>query len=765
MAESSLLDTEHSSQIFSKDAVQPVNPTIPAECYVCQQMKLGFLTPVTEAFNVKLGGANIVVNGNCPAHASVAERVNEYYLKSHSNLVEAEYTLSKRENTTTLGLWIQEKGATTSSGVNLNLVRPESDPNHHGHGRLLDSQWIKSDVLKKWKECCLKEHGADCSNPLKQYETERSIPDWLVDTQQKCLVRAHEDDIYICLSYKWGQSNGLETKKLNLSQLQTPNSLHELRDQIPATIQNAIDIVGLLGERYLWVDRLCIIQDDSEMKSSQLQKMAGIYSNACITIIAADGENAEHGIRGIQGISQSRSENQQIYSFGDTEKLVHAKFQPFSLHKQGYFKRGWTFQEHLFSPRRLIFENKIARWECNRCAWFEDVVFSEGPEAHYKVYWTEILHARFPSLDAYCSIISQYNHRELTYPEDGLPAIYGLVSVLQQAFPDGFLCGLPEFYFDTALAWAPWTPQMTRRVSSELSPLNAGSLTCLPSWSWVGWQGMVAAWNWRGDRDFIKKGRFGTSERTIPITKWYTAATVTSENKRLIKSRFLNEREFYKKAAEPLGPGWARHKYDADEDAQKPPSATYEYPPPTGCGEYYYTHPAAPETEFWYPIPLSNKAGEDITTGHEPTPNNTMPEQTTYLFASTFRLHLHTSTKPRSKYHARGILNLRTKSGLWAGILTLHNSDEIAEFNAEETLGPLVELVAISRGTRVNAMKGEGLHEHDDEERPKDSELYEYYNVLWVEWKENVAYRRAGGRVLRSVWEGEGAEAVELVLG
>jgi hypothetical protein len=761
MADSSEKGGELSCQPSSKYAVPAPYPTLPAECYVCQQMMLGFRTPPTEGFNIKLGGTDIVAYVDCPAHSPVVKHVNEYYLKSHSSLDGAQYTLSKPEHMTELRLWIQAKGAKSISGVTLQLVRQDSRFDHPGYGCLMGTQWIESSVLKKWKDSCLKEHGLDCSNPLKQYHTERSTPDWLVDTQQKCLVRANKDDVYVCLSYRWGQTVALETNKGNLSELQCPNAL---LGQLPATIQNAMDIVNLLGERFLWVDRLCIIQNDEAMKSSQLQKMAGIYTNACVTIIATDGENVEHGIRGLQGLSEPRAVDQEVYPFGDTEKLIHAKFRPFSFHNKGYYERGWTFQEHLFSRRRLIFENQIARWECSCFAWFEDIVYSTGPEARYRPYWTEMLHERFPSLDAYCSIISQYNHRQLTYPEDALPAIYGLLSILGQAFPDGFLCGLPEFYFDSALAWAPWTPTMTRRVSSGLSTLSAGGLTCLPSWSWIGWQGMVAAWNWRGDNDFIKKGGFRTSERTIPITQWFTAGTPGAANKRLIKSRFLCEREFYKKATEPLGPGWTRHKYDPGEDALESPSVKCRYPPPTGCGEYYYTHTGAPKTEFWYPIPLSNKAGEDMTPANKPNSDNG-PQQTTYLFASTHRLHLHVSSEPGSNYHARGVRKLRTKSGLWAGILHVHNSEDLGQFVQNEALGPQVELVAISRGTRINAVKGDNLHEHDDEERPKDSELYEYYNVLWVEWREDVAYRRAGGRVLKNVWENEGPEVVELVLG
>ena len=77
--------------------------------------------------------------------------------------------------------------------------------------------------------------------------------------------------------------------------------------EIPKTIRHAIELVGLLGERYLWVDRLCICQDDEETKASQIDIMGDIYGNALVTIIAASGWDANHGLRGIEGITGPRN--------------------------------------------------------------------------------------------------------------------------------------------------------------------------------------------------------------------------------------------------------------------------------------------------------------------------------------------------------------------------------------------------------------------------------------------------------------------------
>ena len=83
-------------------------------------------------------------------------------------------------------------------------------------------------------------------------------------------------------------------------------SLESHRDEIPKTIRDTISLVDQLGIPYLWVDSLCIVQDESESKHAQIQAMAGIYANAYVTVIAGNGWDANHGLRGIQGVTEPR---------------------------------------------------------------------------------------------------------------------------------------------------------------------------------------------------------------------------------------------------------------------------------------------------------------------------------------------------------------------------------------------------------------------------------------------------------------------------
>jgi hypothetical protein len=73
-----------------------------------------------------------------------------------------------------------------------------------------------------------------------------------------------------------------------------------LPNQLPATIEDAMLLVSKLNEHYLWVDSLCIIQDDAETKYSNIKQMDSIYSHAVATIIALSGFDADAGLPGVR---------------------------------------------------------------------------------------------------------------------------------------------------------------------------------------------------------------------------------------------------------------------------------------------------------------------------------------------------------------------------------------------------------------------------------------------------------------------------------
>lgn len=147
-------------------------------------------------------------------------------------------------------------------------------------------------------------------------------PSLLIDVIQCCLVQAEPGHEYMALSYVWGKVSGLKLTHDNLRKLQTWHALDygKMADMIPNTVRHAIDLVRSLGGRYLWIDMLCIVQDDTDdHKLEELNKMGDIYRNACLTIIAADGAHADHGLCGIRELflPLKRDSGQCVFSLGD----------------------------------------------------------------------------------------------------------------------------------------------------------------------------------------------------------------------------------------------------------------------------------------------------------------------------------------------------------------------------------------------------------------------------------------------------------------
>jgi hypothetical protein len=111
-------------------------------------------------------------------------------------------------------------------------------------------------------------------------------------------------------------------------------------------------------------------------------------------------------------------------------------------------------------------------------------------------------------------------------------------------------------------------------------------------------------------------------------------------------------------------------------------------------------------------------------------------------------------------------VELRDNTGLRAGVL---ESLFVSQREYEE--GDLCELIAISkgslrkRGPTKPPISLKLFEEVDAFPELKDKELYEYYNVLWIEWEDGIAYRKALGRVMKEAWERQGLEEADILLG
>ena len=159
-------------------------------------------------------------------------------------------------------------------------------------------QSASSELVAGWIRTCESEHNSDCNGSWRQIDDQSAGPFIVVDVEHRCLVQMSiAESRYFALSYVWGDSVLERTVKANLKDRQMRMALPS---KLPTTIEDAMLVVKNLNERYLWVDFLCIVQDDAETKHQGIQQMDLIYSHAIATIIALEGSNADAGLSGVR---------------------------------------------------------------------------------------------------------------------------------------------------------------------------------------------------------------------------------------------------------------------------------------------------------------------------------------------------------------------------------------------------------------------------------------------------------------------------------
>lgn len=194
---------------------------------------------------------------------------------------------------------------------------------------------IDASMVSRWIKLCENGPGHCCKPRMSVSDKASQIR--LIDCQEMCLVEQKISSRYIALSYVWGNIDSVETTKARLVEFSQPNGLKTA--EMTRTVGDAILFVKQIGERYLWVDRLCIVQDDVAEKAKVISRMADIYLGATLVLVAASGEDANAGLPGVE--SNPRTERSMelmtgVLKLGDTNMFGE------SLATSTYETRGWT---------------------------------------------------------------------------------------------------------------------------------------------------------------------------------------------------------------------------------------------------------------------------------------------------------------------------------------------------------------------------------------------------------------------------------------
>ena len=422
----------------------------------------------------------------------------------------------------------------------------------------------------------------------------------------------------------------------------------------------------------------------------------------------------------------------------------------------------------------------------------------------------------WPKFRSYLESVCLYSNRNLTYPQDILAAFSGVLTELGRSFPGGFVQGLPHCFIDETLIWQPFSTAVKRRniINDGIAPYRY-----LPSWSWCSWRcpidpySLATGLQYSADPDSHMRQR---SWRTKPLVEWSIVSTDQSLKVPLTEAAM--QHKWNKLASNSTSwdaDGWTIHYTPPNEEEESiyfthasSGSQRTCFPLPVRGGsslspeQMALPYLSCVTRRAWFTVC-------DFLHCHD---------------HGGVRASIKTSVFDLPQFKdgpvfedACSIVALEDGAGEWVGVLRVMDRDHIRP-------GREVELIAISRGeasyadvvrafeervdflrmfeykegkkwliwavtTRAGKWQRYVLSPHctmvdpaaaqsrpqdlvdafnKSQSSPQDAPIkgtYHFYNVMWIEWEDGIAYRRAVGRIRKEAWERYCSEPIKIVLG
>jgi hypothetical protein len=323
-------------------------------------------------------------------------------------------------------------------------------------------------------------------------------------------------------------------------------------------------------------------------------------------------------------------------------------------------------------------------------------------------------------------------------------------------------------FFDAFLLWQPYTPVYRRTVTG---PATDKMPVCLPSWSWIGWQGDIDSKSLRSAYGYIKKQPDEFFEESIgdwEPSSWSTISTVKWSYMLSLNAKpidiaepdriYTDIRTRPRKVVEELPKDWTGHSKLGED--------------------IYYTHSCDPSQEFWYPIPILPKDSETSPVILAP-----------FLCGRTRHARLQLGRRFKNKKTSRCVcVALTNGEGKEIGFLrwncfdgppVIHSPKAFGRFgseadkcseevnlsdNVDSEWPESAELIELSSGS-ARYQRTEWVSFDEWSGTPKSGLLYEFYNVMMIRREGKFVSRVAVGRVDKIAWENEILATEDFILG
>ncbi|KAK5174611.1 uncharacterized protein LTR77_001692 [Saxophila tyrrhenica] len=323
-------------------------------------------------------------------------------------------------------------------------------------------------------------------------------------------VRLHQSSakgeaLYAALSHCWlrGDIEATKTTSRNFRSRLDGFSVFDL----PDTFQEAIAFCRKIGLQYIWIDSLCIVQDDPADWKREASAMDQVYANAWFTIAMHHSSNGSMPYKSLSLVIGEQVVAVHVRRIPEMEDLVHGQARSPAIgpthqladsnHWDSVVQRGWCFQERALSSRMIHFtEHEFlyeARGALTKCQCRRHWHFGVGLAGSVTAFVKRRPHDMDGVYRVWNDLAQQYTSRMFGHRSDLLPGFAGVAKLVGKTCAQGnYIAGLWE---KDLIKWLCWR-------SREWQSSRASAWACencrphprriwwtahdpIPSWSWA----------------------------------------------------------------------------------------------------------------------------------------------------------------------------------------------------------------------------------------------------------------------------------------
>ncbi|RWA11834.1 hypothetical protein EKO27_g3290 [Xylaria grammica] len=330
---------------------------------------------------------------------------------------------------------------------------------------------LKYHPVERTDSECSMEHLKDWIKICDENHTCRSHGDPVLPSR---VIRVSDDRVrvidgegrrgrYMTLSHRWGDKETFTLKKRNMAA--TMGSIPW--KSIPKVYQESIQVTRLLGIEYIWIDTLCIVQDDAEDWKREAGKMKAVYGSSYLNIAATEAVDS-YGDLFASSTLGTKYPSQEI----PADRDVQVRAQPHQTHR--HFGSNYYNISPAAPPAARLGPAGAHPVAARRCGGMAVI-------SNFKLdYYGSLQRNGTPLPYEWMRIGESYSCLDFTYDGDRLVALAGLAEQGVQSGKGGrYLAGLWERSLPHQLCW--------EIVSVHRKP----AAYIAPSWSWLSVFGMI----------------------------------------------------------------------------------------------------------------------------------------------------------------------------------------------------------------------------------------------------------------------------------